>query len=152
MQGGYRAGPHLRAGVGVAVDNGEASLGQHVEADVPAHLGPSSCCSASTDPTPAPQIASASVLISASANIFTPPRSKSEVAGSSCSCSQPNRSTLGPAAIACLLDLNSLVGYMEDHAVAVSAQDATLIDDDIGHHGSGRNCALPQGLEEGEGG
>jgi hypothetical protein len=50
-------------------------------------------------PYGAPQIASASAPINASANVFTMLRSKSGLASSSCSSNQPDRSILGPTAI-----------------------------------------------------
>jgi len=48
-------------------------------------------------------------------------------------------SILGTAAIVWLLVLRSLVGSLEDHAVAVSHHDATHINGPIAHHVPGRN-------------
>jgi hypothetical protein len=51
-------------------------------------------------PNGAPQTASASALISASANVVTIARSRSGLAWASCSSNQPDTSILGVAAIA----------------------------------------------------
>src|SRR5690348_15153812 len=54
------------------------------------------------------------------------PRSRSGLACASCSSNQPDRSILGPAAIVVLLTRDPWSVLLEDHAVAVSAHDATL--------------------------
>jgi len=77
-------------------------------------------------PNGAPQTASASAPISAPANVFTISRSRSGLAAASCSCSQPDRSILGLAAIAFSSSRALSQELNEDHAVAVSHHDATL--------------------------
>ena len=97
-------------------------------------------------PYPAPQTASASAPISASAKVCTIERSRSGLAWASCSSSQPETSILGPAAIAWLL-LIEIFGRNSNanHAMAVSPHDATLNSGNIEHHISGRNL-LPPGM------
>src|SRR5690348_14594000 len=55
------------------------------------------------------------------------PRRRSGLACASCSSSQPDRSILGLAAIVVLLTRVPWRVLVEDHAVAVSVHDATLI-------------------------
>jgi len=97
-------------------------------------------------PYGAPQIASASADISASANVFTIARSRSGLADSSCSHRKPAGSTLLGAVIA-------LVSFDLDLAVSKDLRDDRLLLHDtpstshVVHHLRGRSpgCRLSRG-------